>query len=316
MSGAGWVFAFPGLQPFDPAAARALEAAWPGTARVLAQCEQAARRAGGVSILAAWRGAHGTAPIVDCRLCYPLNLAYQAALLARLAEAGIEPAAVVGISAGETAAAYSAGMLSLEDAMRVAIHTGAALEEHQKWQRIASLHTSAAHVDALVDEERSQVDVSMIVSDQLTVISGDAGAIERILARARRADIGHTEVGFGFGAHNRRMNAMREPLMHALRGPRPPWAGGSRTRAMRMPSCGGCTRARGSRSSRPSTSSGRRAIAASSRWARGRCSRRRSRSAAPKRFRLSPSRPLRTRDERSVGDRVASTTPAPRGRDG
>jgi|KBSMisStandDraft_5_1062788.scaffolds.fasta_scaffold46075_3 acyl transferase domain-containing protein len=221
MSGAGWVFAFPGLQPFDPAAARALEAAWPGTARVLAQCEQAARRAGGVSILAAWRGAHGTAPIVDCRLCYPLNLAYQAALLARLAEAGIEPAAVVGISAGETAAAYSAGMLSLEDAMRVAIHTGAALEEHQKWQRIASLHTSAAHVDALVDEERSQVDVSMIVSDQLTVISGDAGAIERILARARRADIGHTEVGFGFGAHNRRMNAMREPLMHALRGLRP-----------------------------------------------------------------------------------------------
>ena len=221
MSADGWVFAFPALQPFEPGAARALEAAWPRAARVVRACDEVLRREAGMSMLPAWYGRLGQGAVLDCRLCLPLTLAYQVALFDRLVEAGEHPAAVVGMSAGESAAAYAAGMLSLEDATRVAVHTGRVVERHQGWQRIASLHAPADAVEALIREDRATLDVAMSISGRLTVVSGEAGAVARALERATLEGIGHTQVGFAFGAHNTHMEACRAPLLHALRGLRP-----------------------------------------------------------------------------------------------
>src|SRR5206468_7387082 len=54
----------------------------------------------------------------------PALFALQAALTDLLREWGIEPEAVLGHSAGEVAAAYAAGVLSFEEALRVAVERG------------------------------------------------------------------------------------------------------------------------------------------------------------------------------------------------
>ena len=221
MSSPGWVFAFPGLQPVEPAAARELVRVSPLVEAVVRACDAVVREEGGHSLLPYWLDERAVLPILDCRLCYPLALSYQLALVASLAEAGVAPAAAVGLSAGEPAAAHAAGMIGLADAMRIAFHTASGLELHQRWQRIVSIHAPVASVDALIDEDRDAVDIAIVISDQLTVVSGDALAIDRLLGRSARAGIRHTQVPFAFGAHNRWMGAMREPLLHALRGIRP-----------------------------------------------------------------------------------------------
>jgi len=215
------VFAFPGLQPFDLNAAQVLRRTRSRAERVVRACDEIVRREAGHSIMPLWRGETSVGAVVDCRRCYPLALAHQIALVECLSDEGIVPAASVGLSAGEPAAAYAAGMLGLEDAMRIAIHTGWGLEKHQRWQRIASLHAGALAVDALLGKDRVAVDVAMVISDRLTVVSGDSVAIERLLARATSAGVGQTQVPFTFGAHNRHMDAMRAPLIAALSGMRP-----------------------------------------------------------------------------------------------
>lgn len=218
MSTAGWVFAFPGLQPFEFASARALRRACPRAERVIQVCDQIVLREAHRSILPLWQGEHRASTVVDCRLCYPLVLAHQVALVECLADEGITPAAAVGLSAGEPGAAYAAGMLGLEDAMRIAIYTGWGLEKHQQWQRIASLHASSLDVEALLGEDSATVDIALVMSDRLTVVSGETAAIERVLARAAAAGVGRTQVPFTFGAHNRYMDGMRGSLIEALRG--------------------------------------------------------------------------------------------------
>jgi acyl transferase domain-containing protein len=220
LSASRWVFAFPGLQPVEPAATRDLRRTCPGAERVVIACDEVVRCEVGLSILPLWRGERD-AVVLDCRLCYPLALAHQIALVECLADQGITPSAAVGLSAGEPAAAYAAGMLGLEDAMRIAAHTGWGVEKHQRWQRIASLHAASSVVDALLDDDRAEVDIALIISNRLTVVSGEKDAIERLLERAARAGVGRTQVPFTFGAHNRHMDAMREPLITALRGLRP-----------------------------------------------------------------------------------------------
>ncbi|WP_227983796.1 type I polyketide synthase [Nocardia spumae] len=60
--------------------------------------------------------------VTTTAVAQPANFLVQVALYALLTEYGIEPAAVVGHSVGEVAAAYVTGMLSLRDALTVAYH--------------------------------------------------------------------------------------------------------------------------------------------------------------------------------------------------
>ncbi|MFI6365762.1 type I polyketide synthase [Nocardia sp. NPDC050630] len=60
--------------------------------------------------------------VTTTAVAQPANFLVQVALYAWLTEHGIEPAAVVGHSVGEVAAAYVTGMLSLRDALTVAYH--------------------------------------------------------------------------------------------------------------------------------------------------------------------------------------------------
>jgi len=63
--------------------------------------------------------------VYEAEFSQPLCTALQIALVDTLASFGIKPAAVVGHSSGEVAAAYAAGVLTAEESMAVAYHRGA-----------------------------------------------------------------------------------------------------------------------------------------------------------------------------------------------
>ena len=104
---------------------RTLYDAEPVARAVLDRCESVFREERGTSLLDVMFGrAGGEGDLGDTAWEQPALYALECALTALWASVGIRPAAVLGHSVGELAAARAAGVFSLEDGMRLAATRG------------------------------------------------------------------------------------------------------------------------------------------------------------------------------------------------
>lgn len=162
----------------------------------------------------------GDTRIDETGFTQPAVFAVQYALTATLAEAGIEPGAVIGHSIGEFAAAVAAGALSLADAAYLVARRGAMM------QRLPAgggmLAVSAAPQDCAPElAAEPQVGVGAFNGPDATVLSGESAALDRIAQQLTAR-----------GVRNRRLNvshAFHSPLMQ-------PMVGAYRTLAAAVPS--------------------------------------------------------------------------------
>ena len=115
------VFVFPGQGSQWRSMGRALLAESPVFAETVAACEAALSRHTDWSLTAVLRGDEGAEvpPLERVDVIQPALFAMKVALAAVWRSLGLEPAAVVGHSQGEIAAAVVAGILSLEEGARV-----------------------------------------------------------------------------------------------------------------------------------------------------------------------------------------------------
>ncbi|NKX88821.1 type I polyketide synthase [Nocardia coubleae] len=110
----------------------------------------------------------------------PANFLVQVALFATLRERGIEPAAVVGHSVGEVAAAYLTGMLSLGDAVLVSYHRSRLQATTAGTGGMLAVGLGPDEAGALVAGEDA-VDIAAINSPSAVTL---AGAVDRLGAIA------------------------------------------------------------------------------------------------------------------------------------
>ena len=103
-----------------------LEMEFPEAARVLSTCETLVEQMAGWSLRAA---AEDPVMLEDTAKSQPLLFAMQMALVKTLTGWGIVPHAVVGHSVGEVAAAVTAGVLPMEQAMRLVLKRGERMGE-------------------------------------------------------------------------------------------------------------------------------------------------------------------------------------------
>src|SRR3954470_14274895 len=92
---------------------------------------------------------------------------------------GVGPAAVVGHSQVEIAAAYVAGALSLEDAVKVVCLRSQAIAAMAGTGAMASINATAERVEELV---AGRVAIAAVNGPQQVVISGEATAVEQVVA--------------------------------------------------------------------------------------------------------------------------------------
>ncbi|KAI9848698.1 MAG: putative Hybrid PKS-NRPS biosynthetic cluster [Sclerophora amabilis] len=112
----------------------------------------------------------------------PLCTAIQIMLVDLLKYAGIEFSAVVGHSSGEIAAAYAAGVLSADDAIRVAYYRGLHLKTISKSGAMMAVGTSYDDAKELcgLPNFEGRVCVAASNSSASVTLSGDTDAVEEI----------------------------------------------------------------------------------------------------------------------------------------
>ncbi|MEV5651700.1 SDR family NAD(P)-dependent oxidoreductase [Nocardia sp. NPDC052254] len=116
------VFVFTGMGPQHWAMGRELLASDGAFAAEARRIDAVFTEIAGWSIIEELRKPEAESRVTGTAVAQPANFLVQVALYAMLEAHGITPAAVVGHSVGEVAAAYVTGMLSLRDALTVACH--------------------------------------------------------------------------------------------------------------------------------------------------------------------------------------------------
>lgn len=150
------------------------------------------------------------APIYRTAWAQPAIVAFEYALASLWRSWGIEPAAVLGHSLGEFAAAAVAGVFTPGAMLRLVAERGRLLETLPGGQRMAAVFAAAELVESLVEPG---VHIAAYNAPENTVISGGADAVDRTLERCREREIEHRRLRLEQAFHSPGV----EPVLNALR---------------------------------------------------------------------------------------------------
>jgi natural product biosynthesis luciferase-like monooxygenase protein len=167
-------------------------------------------------ILFAAPGSDRAALLDQTRITQPALVALQLALLALWRHWGIEPAAVIGHSVGEISAAVAAGVLSVEDALRLAAIRGRLMQDLPAGGGMAAVFAPEGWAHAAVADHPETLAVAGINAPNEVVISGARGALQSVLARARAEGLRVQELAVSHAFHSPLMRPMLTPLRAAL----------------------------------------------------------------------------------------------------
>ncbi|MBL8663133.1 MAG: SDR family NAD(P)-dependent oxidoreductase [Candidatus Odyssella sp.] len=143
----------------------------------------------------------------------PAIFALQIGLVARWREWGVVPDAVMGHSFGETAAAYTAGAIALEDAARIVYHRARLSSRGSGHGAIYAIGKSPAAVEKLFAEHGEYaLDIAAINGPSMVNVAGPSGPLERLAEwlKAHEPDTFLRRLQLDYAPHCRLLDGIRE----------------------------------------------------------------------------------------------------------
>ncbi|BBZ28131.1 polyketide synthase [Mycolicibacterium madagascariense] len=147
----------------------------------------------------------------------PTLFTMQVALAATLRAHGVRPAAVIGHSVGEAAAAVVAGALSLQDGLRVVCRRAMLMSRIAGAGATASVHLPAQQVlSELAVRGRNDVVVAVVPAPEQTVIAGAAETVRELVAAWEERGVAAREVPTDVAFHSPQVDPIVAELTAAL----------------------------------------------------------------------------------------------------
>ncbi|MFC3999159.1 SDR family NAD(P)-dependent oxidoreductase [Nocardiopsis sediminis] len=147
----------------------------------------------------------------------PLLFAVQVGVTRMLQARGITPAAVAGHSVGEAAAAWAAGMVSLDQAARIVAARGSAQAPTAGSGRMAAAAISPDEAEKLLARHPG-VEIAGINSDHDVTLAGSQLQLEAIAEELGQRGVFFRFLGLDYAFHSSAMDPVRGPLLRALEG--------------------------------------------------------------------------------------------------
>jgi len=185
---------------------------------VLVACDRAIRDEAGFSVLEELAADEARSRLGEIDVVQPVLFAIEVALAALWRSWGIEPAAVVGHSMGEVAAAHVAGALSLEDAAAVICRRSRLLRKMSGKGAMALVELAMDEVEEALVGHEARLSVAASNGPRATVVAGDPAALEEVLARLEARGVFCRRVKVDVASHSPQMDPLLPDLLGALSG--------------------------------------------------------------------------------------------------
>ncbi len=164
------------------------------------------------------RGVAGAPGLERVDVVQPALWAVMVSLAGLWRACGVRPDAVVGHSQGEIAAACVAGGLSLADGARVVALRSRALGSLAGRGGMASVALGVGELQSRLGGPGEGVSVAAVNGPGSIVVSGEAGALDRLVERCEAAGVRARRIAVDYAAHSAQVEEIREELLEACAG--------------------------------------------------------------------------------------------------
>ena len=210
------VFVFPGQGGQWLGMGRSLLEREPAFRDAILECERAFRPYVDWSLVDELLAQPEASRLDDISVVQPTLFAVQVALAALWRSLGVEPAAAVGHSMGEAAAAFVSGALSLDAASRVICRRSELLKRISGQGTMAVVELSLEEASRAVAGYEDRVSVAVSNSSRSSVLSGDPEALDRILAVLEAREVFCRRVKVDVASHSPQVEPLMGPLVMSL----------------------------------------------------------------------------------------------------
>ncbi|MFE3021863.1 type I polyketide synthase [Streptomyces sp. NPDC059256] len=182
----------------------------------MTECDRLLRELTGWSVLDVMTLAPGAPPLERVDVVQPTLFAIMVSLTAAWRAMGVTPAAVIGHSQGEIAAACVAGALSLPDAARVVVLRSRALTELAGIGGMMSVALSRAGVEPWLARYGNALSVAAVNSPRSVVVSGTATALDDLHTVLSGEGVRMHRIPVDYASHSAHVTPIRRRLLAEL----------------------------------------------------------------------------------------------------
>ncbi|MGA9314621.1 MAG: beta-ketoacyl synthase N-terminal-like domain-containing protein, partial [Solirubrobacteraceae bacterium] len=217
-SGDGVVFVFPGQGSQWEGMALGLLDSSPVFAQSIHACADALVKHVDWSLLDVLRGAENAPGLDRIDVVQPVLFAVMVSLAELWRACGVQPTAVAGHSQGEIAAAYVAGGLSLEDAVRVVALRSRVLRSLVGQGGVVSIAAPIDWVEGCLQRWGGRVSVGGVNGPGSVGVVGDVQALSELLDQCASEGIRAREISATVASHSSQVEPLRDELLDVLSG--------------------------------------------------------------------------------------------------
>ena len=183
---------------------------------VIMKIEELFKKIAGWSLLEEMNKDEATSKVSDTRIAQPAIMAIQIGLTEVWKSWGVEADGYVGHSIGEVAAAYSAGSLTLEQAVEVIFHRSRG--QNKATDKGKMMAVGLPHAEALkaIAGYEATVSIAAVNGPNMVALAGDSEPLEIINEALQKKDIFTRYLKVNVPFHSHHMEPLKEELIASL----------------------------------------------------------------------------------------------------